>query len=75
MAEIGAIAEAFSKYGAWAIVALLLVVVRALYNRCVALQDAHTARLEQWLRESINAQSAAAHALDKLEEVIRGLAR
>lgn len=75
MAEIGAIAEAFSKYGAWAFVALMLVVVRALYGRNVALQDARLADTKELLTKAIESQNHAAHAMENLEEVVRGLNR
>lgn len=73
MAEIGAIAEAFSKYGAWAFVALLCLVVKVLYARNTQIQDARLQDMREFLREGINAHTASAHALDKLEEVVRGL--
>lgn len=73
MAELGAIAEVFSKYGAWAFVALLLLIVRALYARNTAIQDARLQDARDTLKESIRAQEATVHALDKLEDLVRSI--
>jgi len=73
MGELAAIAEAFSKYGAWAFVAILLLVVRALYARLNTIQDARLADMRDFLTTGIKAQEASAHALDKLEEVVRSI--
>jgi hypothetical protein len=73
MGELAAIAETFSKYGAWAFVALLLVTVKVLYNRNTSLQDARLQDMKEFLREGIKAQEASAHALEQLEVVVRSL--
>jgi hypothetical protein len=73
MGELAAIAEAFSKYGAWAFVALCLVVIRVLYQRNTALQDARIADVKELLGRAIEAQNHAAHAMENLEEVVKGL--
>jgi F0F1-type ATP synthase membrane subunit b/b' len=75
MGELAGIAEAFSKYGAWMFVAVLLLVVRALYNRVNAIQDARLQDVRDTLRESIKAQDATAHSLEMLEQLIKGLPR
>jgi hypothetical protein len=73
MGELAAIAEAFSKYGAWAFVAMLLVTVKVLYTRNTQIQDARLADMKEFLREGIRAQEASAHALDKLEDVVKAI--
>lgn len=73
MGELASIAKAFADYGAWGFVALCIVVIRVLYNRNTEIQDARLADMKEFLREGIRAQEASAHALDKLEDVVRAI--
>lgn len=73
MAELAGIAEAFAKFGAWGIVALLVLVVRSLYRDMRISEAARLSDMRDFLTTGIKAQEASSHALDKLEEVIRGL--
>ena len=71
MGELAAIAETLAKYGAWAIVAVLIVTVRALYNRVNFLQDARLADMKEVVLRSIETDKDQAHAMDKLTEALR----
>ncbi len=73
MSELASIAEAFSKYGAWMFVAVLLVVVKTLYNRLNTIQDARLSDMRDFLTTGIRAQEASAHALEQLEIVVRSI--
>lgn len=81
MGELGATAEVLSKYGPWAIVAILLFVCRALWSRGNATQDArladaekHRIELTSLLTKSIENDKDQTHALMALTDVIKGRA-
>lgn len=81
MGELAAAAETLSKYGAWGIVAVLLLVCRVLWNRGNTTQDArladaekHRVELTNLLTKSIENDKDQTHALMALTDVIKGRA-
>ena len=73
MSELSAVAETLAKYGAWAIVAVLILAVRALFQRINEIHDARMADLKEFLRNGITQDAAVVHALDKLEEAVKAI--
>lgn len=71
MSEVSALAKAFQDYGPWALVAVLLIAVVALWRHANEIQAQRLCDLKDMLATGIRAQEAAAHALDKLEDVVR----
>ena len=70
MAELAATAEVLAKCGAWGIVAVMILVVRALYARGNQLQD----KLMEFAMKSLEADKDTKAALDKVSDTSREMA-